>query len=86
MSAVVKLGFEDRSYFSPFVRRKIETSPGSLETGFAKSTGNSCNSPRLGIWLLASTEEPYPMRTQKKIVLAAGAAGIGWAVARIAGL
>src|SRR5580700_7556236 len=26
----------------------------SLETGFAKSTGSSCNSPRLGIWLLTS--------------------------------
>src|ERR1700730_11115842 len=33
----------------------------SLETGFAKSTGSSCNSPRLGIWLLTSGE-PYPMR------------------------
>jgi NAD(P)-dependent dehydrogenase (short-subunit alcohol dehydrogenase family) len=27
----------------------------SLETGFAKSTGSSCNSPRLGIWLFTST-------------------------------
>jgi len=51
----------------------------SLETGFAKSTGSSCNSPSLGIWLLTSTEEPYPMRIEKNIVVAGGAAGIGWA-------
>src|SRR5258707_13346553 len=57
--------------------------PWSLETGFAKSTGNSWNSPRLGIWLLTSTEEPYPMRLEKNIVVAGGLAGIGWAAARI---
>jgi hypothetical protein len=35
------------------------------------------------IRLLTSTEEPYPMRIEKKIVLAGGTAGIGWAAARI---
>jgi hypothetical protein len=37
----------------------------SLETGFAKSTGSSCNSPRLGIWLLTSIEELYSMKIGK---------------------
>src|SRR6202048_5296909 len=41
----------------------------SLDTGFAKSTGNSCNSPRLGIWLLTSTEEPYPPESQKPFLV-----------------
>jgi AraC-like DNA-binding protein len=54
-----ELGFEDPSYFSRFIRRELKTSPAEFRSLIRQNTRNSCDSPRLGIWFLASIEEPY---------------------------
>src|SRR5208282_3886417 len=56
-----ELGFEDPSISHVLCDERSRQAPWSSETGFAKSTGNSCHSPRLGIWLITSTEEAYPV-------------------------